>query len=214
MKESSKSKEFVLYMLSAMMVLLLIFLDYRLLEDDLISIEVYSLLLSILGGTFFLFLQKAYSLSYERAVERLSMVPQIQSLCQTAEEKKGEIENLEKEKERLEHIIEVAAKRYYLEKRQNDLERRLKNTYNELVSAKEEIEDLNLEIDGTLADKQIKEIESYILHRERGDFVFHIGKKRFAVPSSLFDSYPFGIIGLVALLISELRRNIEKIFRK
>lgn len=214
MRENKQRKDFIRYILLAIATFFFICIDYHFFATNLVSIEIYSLILSILGGTFFLFLQKAYSVTYEEAVKKLSAIPEIENLCQIAEEKKVEIEDLESEKAKLEHIIEVSAKKYYLEKRYRELERRLKNTYDELISIKKEIRDLNIEIDGTLVGEKIEKIEKFIKHRERGDFVIRIGNRRFVIPQSLLDTYPLGGLGLLILSISEIHKAIEKIFER
>jgi vacuolar-type H+-ATPase subunit I/STV1 len=184
------------------------------LNARLISLEIYSLILAILGGAFFFFLQRAYSIKSEEVIKKLSLVPEIENLVTEARDKNKEVDKLKRERERLEHIVEISAGRYYLTKRYRELENRLKSTYDELVLLKKEIADLNIGIDGSLTKEKIEKIEEFIRHRERGDLIVHIGKRRFAIPRELFDFYPLGGFGLITLYISKLSEVIKKMLKK
>ncbi len=65
-----------------------------------------------------------------------------------------------------------------------------------------------------MTKKKIEEIEEFIGHRERGDWIIRIGKRRIAIPRELFDTYPLGGFGLTILSISKLSEMIKKIFEK
>ena len=216
MKESEQYKgvKVTVYVLLAIIMLGLIYIGYYSLNARLISLEIYSLILAILGGAFFFFLQRAYSIKSEEVIEKLSLVPEIQNLVTEAKDKSKEIDNLERERERLEHIVEISASKYYLNKRYRELENRLRSTYDELILLKKEIADLNIGIDGKLTKEKIEKIEEFIRQRERGDLIIHIGKRRFAIPRELFDIYPLGGFGLITLTISKLLKGIKKILKK
>jgi predicted nuclease with TOPRIM domain len=172
------------------------------------------MILAILGGAFFFFLQRVYSIKSEEVIEKLSLVPEIQNLVEEANEKCKEIDTLAKEKENLEHIVEISASKYYLNKRYNELEKRLKNTYDELIMVKGEVADLDLNIEGELTKKKIEEIEKFIGHREKGDLIIRLGNKRLAIPKDFFDIYPFGIFGLGFISISEFLKSINNILKR
>lgn len=214
MEESKQYKGITGYVVLAIIMVGLIYFSYHSLKAQLISLEIYSLILAILVGAFFLFLQRAYSIRSEEVIEKLSLVPEIQNLVTEAEEKSKEIGNLEREREKLEHIVEISASKYYLNKRHRELENRLRSTYDELISVKKEIADLNMDIEGELTKKKIEEIEEFIGHRERGDWIIHIGKRRIVIPRELFDTYPLGGFGLTILSISKISKTIKKIFEK
>ena len=213
MKRSKQSLKVMIYFILAIIMLGLIYISYHFLITWNISLEIYSLILAIFGGAFFFLLQRAYSIKSEEVIKKLSIVPEINNLVSEANEKSKEIDNLEKEKKILEQIVEFSANKHYLNKRYGELEKRLKSTYDELVSVKKEIEDINIHIEGEgdLTKKKIEEIEEFIKHRERGDLIIRIGKRRIAIPKEFFDSYPFGIFGLPILSISEL---LEKQLKK
>ena len=212
MKRSQQSIKILIYLLLAMVMLGLIYTSYPFINTWNISLEIYSLILSIFGGGFFFLLQRAYSIKSEEVIEKLSLVPEIKDLVSVANKKNEEIDNLEREKKVLEQIVEFSATKHYLSKRYNELERRLENTYDELILVKKEIEDIdiNIENEGKLTIKKIEEIEKFIKYRERGDLIFHIGKRRFAVPRELFDNYPFGVFALPILSILDLFKIFEK----
>lgn len=216
MKESEQYQgvKVTLYVVLAIIMLGLTYIGYYYLNARLISLEIYSLILAILGGAFFFFLQRAYSIKSEEVIKKLSLVPEIENLVAEARDKSKEVDKLKRERERLEHIVEISAGKYYLTKRYRELETRLKSTYDELVLLKKEIADLNIGIDGTLTKEKIEKIEEFIRHRERGDLIVHIGKKRFAIPRELFDIYPLGGFGLITLYISKLSEVIKKILKK
>ena len=216
MKESEQYKgvKVTVYVLLAIIMLGLIYIGYYSLNARLISLEIYSLILAILGGAFFFFLQRAYSIKSEEVIEKLSLVPEIQNLVTEAKDKSKEIDNLERERERLEHIVEISASKYYLNKRYRELENRLRSTYDELILVKKEIAYLDIDIESELTKKKIEEIEEFIEHRERGDWIIHIGKRRIAIPRELFDIYPLGGFGLTILSISKLSKIIKKILKK
>lgn len=192
----------------------LICTSYYLLNNQYLSLEIYSMILAILGGAFFFFLQRVYSIKSEEVIEKLSLVPEIQNLVEEANEKCKEIDTLAKEKENLEHIVEISASKYYLNKRYNELEKRLKNTYDELIMVKGEVADLDLNIEGELTKKKIEEIEKFIGHREKGDLIIRLGNKRLAIPKDFFDIYPFGIFGLGFISISEFLKSINNILKR
>jgi len=160
MEESKQYKGITGYIVLAIIMVGLIYFSYYSLNAQLISLEIYSLILAILVGAFFLFLQRAYSIRSEEVIEKLSLVPEIQNLVTEAEEKSKEIDNLEREREKLEHIVEISASKYYLNKRYRELENRLRSTYDELISVKKEIADLNIDIEGELTKKKIEELKS------------------------------------------------------
>lgn len=65
-----------------------------------------------------------------------------------------------------------------------------------------------------MTKKKIEEIENFIRHRERGDLIIHIGKRRIAIPTEPFNFYPLGGFGLAVLSLSKLSRTIKQRFRK
>lgn len=83
------------YVILAIIMFALIYINYYSLKAQLVSLEIYSLILALFGGAFFFFLQRAYSIKSEEAIEKLSLVPEIQNLVTEAEEKSHEIDNLE-----------------------------------------------------------------------------------------------------------------------
>lgn len=210
MNESRQYEGLAVNILMAIIMFLLICVNYHFFAIQRISIEIYSFFLSILVGALFLFLQKAYSIKYERVVEKLSRIPEIEDLVKTAKQKSQEVEELEEEIERLEQIVRASATKHYLEKRYGELESRLKNTYDELLLTEKEIESLKVDIKGNLSIELMEEIEKRIKQRERGDFIIHIGARRIVIPSSVLDIYPLGGISLPILFILELLRTDKK----
>jgi uncharacterized protein YacL len=93
MEESKQYKGITGYVVLAIIMVGLIYFSYHSLKAQLISLEIYSLILAILVGAFFLFLQRAYSIRSEEVIEKLSLVPEIQNLVTEAEEKSKEIDN-------------------------------------------------------------------------------------------------------------------------
>lgn len=210
MNESKQYEGLAVNVLMAVIMFLLICVNYHFFAVQRISIEVYSFFLSILVGALFFFLQKAYSIKYERALEKLSKIPEIEDLAKTARQRSQEVEELEEEIERLEQIIRASATKHYLEKRHGELESRLKNTYDELLLTEKEMESLKVDIKDNISIEQMEEIEKRIKQRERGDFIIHIGTWRIVIPRSILDTYPLGGISLPILSILELLRTDKK----
>ncbi len=196
----------------AIIMLGLIYTGYRFFDAQLMSPGVYSVMLTIFGGAFFFFLQRLYAIKSEGAMKKLLSISEIRGLVEKAESKSEQIDNLEKEREKLEHIVEVSATKYYLGKRYRELENRLRSTYNDLVLLKKEIASLNIDIEGELTRKKIEEIEKFIGYRERRDLIIRIGKGRIAIPRKIFDIYPLGGAGLTILITAGFLKMIEKIF--
>jgi hypothetical protein len=192
--------------------------NYYFLNTQQISIEIYSIILAILVAAFFFFLQRAYSIKFEEIIRKLSLVPEIKKLAERAKVENKELSDLKREKENLEHIIEISAGELYLKKRHQELKNRLGSTFDELIAVEKEIADLNIDIEGKLANKEIEKIEKFIRHREKGGLVFYIGKRKFAVPRkilNLFDIYPLGIFGLTFLSVYRIfGLNPDEIKRK
>jgi hypothetical protein len=214
MKKNGYASELKIYFLLVIFILILIYLNYHLYIKNFISIEIYSLALSILGGSFLWFLQKMYSYKYENAIIKLSKISEIDNLIKISGEKKQKIKKLEQERKNLEQIIIASATKLYLEKRYVELEKRLKNTYEELISIKEELIDFEINIQDSISKKQIDEIEKLIKHRKRGDIIFHMGKRKIIIPRNLLDMYPFGGISLPFLSLIELIESINKLRKK
>lgn len=192
------------FIILAAIMLGLTYTNYYFLNTQQISIGIYSIILAILVAAFFFFLQRAYSIKLEETLRKLSSVPEIEKLVKRAKVKNKEINDLKREKENLEHIIEISAGKLYLKKRHQELKNRLSSTFDELIAVEKEIADLNIDIEDKLANKEIEKIEKFIRHREKGGLVFYIGKRKIAVPLKLlniFDIYPLGIFGLTFLSI-------------
>jgi len=203
-----------IYIILSFIMLVLIYITYHSFINESISVEIYSTILMLLVGAFFLFLQRAYSVRTESVLEKLSIVPEIQNLIIDAKEKSIKIENLQEEIKKLEYIVDVSASKYYLNKRYTELEKQLKTTYDELKSVRREIEELKVPVEEGLTRQKIEEIEKFIRHRERGDLIIHIGKRRYAISKELFDTYPLGGLGLIVESISKFQNKLNNMIDK
>lgn len=191
----------------------LVYLSYYLSNTQAISTGIYSIFLVILGGFLFLFLRRAFPPRYEETLEKLSVIPGIRKLIAAGERKKEEISQLEKERQKMERIVDNVATKSYLNKRYKESEKRLVDAYDELTVLKQEIVDRDLDIrdiesEATL--KTINEIEKFIEHRVRGDFVLKLGRKRITIPREFLNIYPFDAIGIVLYLPKLIARRSKQ----
>ena len=194
--------------------LLIAAISYYFVTKETISINIYTLVVTISIAVAILLFQVGRSIKTESTINELSKVPHIKKLIEEAKTEEDKIKVLEEEKEKLVEHIEIESKRMFLIKRLEDIDERLKDGYkhltpllNEIDILENELKQINNSYSSSISLKEIEKIRGRIEAKREGKLFLKIGKKEFEINTEHLDPSLIGFIKLLNTISNILKRK-------
>ena len=194
--------------------LLIAAISYYFVTKETISINIYTLVVTISIAVAILLFQVGRSIKTESTINELSKVPHIKKLIEEAKTEEEKIKVLEEEKEKLVEHIEIESKRMFLIKRLEDLDERLKDGYkrltpllNEIEIHEKELKQINDSYSSSISLKEIEKIRDRIEAKREGKLFLKIGKKEFEINTENLDPSLIRFIKLLNTISNILKRK-------
>jgi hypothetical protein len=134
----------------------------------------------------------AFSSRDKAVLQRLSKVPEIESLVAKAQNQEEKIRLLEEQKQPLAEIIRLEARKMTLTVRHSELEQQGVKVLEELKAIEQEVASLHIDLEASTVTAEIQELRKRLEARQRGDFVFQIGRRTFILDANIVRGFPGG----------------------
>lgn len=137
-------------------------------------------------------------------IERLSQVPEVEQLVAEAENEEERIRLLREQRQNLDEIVRLEARRQTLSARRASLEQDGIRIVNELHVVEDEMRELQLDIEGSTVRDEIDRLERRLKARQNGDLTFKIGSNYFRLSRAVVAGFPFSTLALLPQFIGEI----------
>ena len=147
-----------------------------------------------------------------KLLSELSKVPQIDELIEKAKSQEEKIEILEKERNKLNEIIRLEAKRQTLFHQKSTIENTMVGLYKEYVAIIQELESINEEVEESPVLEEIKKIQKRLNERKDGGIiVVKFGKKEIVFKQKNFSDSPLDLLfWFLMKLIEDIQKKLNK----
>jgi len=125
-------------------------------------------------------------------IQRLAKVPEIERLINEAKSHEEKIRLLEVEREKLQEIIKLEARRQAISDRVETLENDAIRIGRELDGLDRESAELDVKIGNSGVSDEIARLRSRVRARERGDLVLRLGDRFYRLDRDIVKGLPFG----------------------
>jgi hypothetical protein len=166
----------------------------------------FGLAAAILAPAAVALMLEAFRTREARVLDDLSRVPEIQDLIARAGTEEERLVALKEERDRLDEIVRLEARRQTLLARQALLRDDAQRILEEFTAIDQEITHLKVDVQTSSALPEIEALEQRLAAYRRGDYVFRIGDRSVVVPRSTFSSLGISGLGAVEPLIAAAAR--------
>lgn len=196
-------KKVLFFAIGVMLLGVVVYLGIRTSQDTSFVVW-FGLATAILAPTAFAVISYSFRTDKLQLFQELAKVPEIDSLINKAKTQEEKIALLEQERNSLNEIIQVEARRQTLISTRDTLEQgiiRILKDYNAVV---DELNHIDIKTEESPAVQEMKRIQERLKERRRGKIiVLRFGKREFIIPERKVSNSPPGILLLLGLRLAE-----------
>lgn len=171
--------------------------SYYFVNQGTISINTYTLLVTISIALAIFFFQFGKSMKIESTINDLSKLPHLEKMVEEAKTVEEKIRVLETEKENLFEYIETESRRIFLLKQVEDLDKQLADSYESVAPTLKEIDIIEKELkqinntySSSVSLKEFEKIRERIKAKRKGELFLKIGKEEYKIKEEYLLLFP------------------------
>ena len=198
--------------------------SYYFVNQGTISINTYTLLVTISIALAIFFFQFGKSMKIESTINDLSQLPHLEKMIEEAKTVKEKIRVLETEKKNLFEYIETESRRIFLLKQVEDLDKQLADSYESMAPILKEIDIIEKELkrinntySSSVSLKEFEKIRERIKAKREGELFLKIGKEEYKIKEEylllfprFFREFITGYVMILNNLFDRKKKNKEK----